>query len=157
MSQSFVIREKPPSKRCCIRSSFYIGNFMPLANTCSWAGRFESYLVENPEDRFSRDEAAMVKPHQSKLRIMKMFEPPHDKTNKMTAPSEDSNQPGPPPSLITQWVAKDPSFLHADSEDSEQTGRMPRLIWVFAGCTCHFVGFVMRWLRFLFDVQILRI
>ena len=26
------------------------------------------------------------------------------------------------------WVAKDPSFLQADSEDSDQTGRMPRLI-----------------------------
>ena len=35
-------------------------------------------------------------------------------------------------SLCTQWVAKDPSFLHADSEDSDQTGWMPRLIWVFA-------------------------
>ena len=45
-------------------------------------------------------------------------------------------------SLCAQWVAKDPSFLHADSEDSDQTGRMPRLIWVFAGRTCHFVGFV---------------
>ena len=38
-------------------------------------------------------------------------------------------------SLWAQWVAKDPSFLHADSEDSGQTGRMPRLIWVFAGLT----------------------
>ena len=38
-------------------------------------------------------------------------------------------------SLCTQWVAKDPSFLHADSKDSDQTGRMPRLIWVFAGRT----------------------
>ena len=38
-------------------------------------------------------------------------------------------------SLCTQWVAKDPSFLHADREDSDQTGRMPRLIWVFAGRT----------------------
>ena len=38
-------------------------------------------------------------------------------------------------SLCAQWVVKDPSFLHADSEDSDQTGRMPRLIWVFAGCT----------------------
>ena len=47
-------------------------------------------------------------------------------------------------SLCAQWVAKDPSFLHADSEGSDQTGRMPRLIWVFAGRTCHFVGFVMR-------------
>ena len=35
-------------------------------------------------------------------------------------------------SLCAEWVAKDPSFLHADSEDSDQTGRMPRLIWVFA-------------------------
>ena len=49
-------------------------------------------------------------------------------------------------SLCAQWVAKGPMFLHADSEDSDQTGRMPRLIWVFAGRTRHFVGFVMRWL-----------
>ena len=35
--------------------------------------------------------------------------------------------------LCALWVAKDPSFLHADSEDSDQTGRMPSLIWVFAG------------------------
>ena len=34
-------------------------------------------------------------------------------------------------------------LLHADSEVSDQTGRMPRLIHVFAGRTCHFVGFVM--------------
>ena len=34
----------------------------------------------------------------------------------------------------------------AHSEDSDQTGRMPRLIWVFAGRTCHFVCFVVRWL-----------
>ena len=46
-------------------------------------------------------------------------------------------------SLCAQWVAKDTSFLYADSEASAQTGRMPRLIWVFAGRTCHFVGFVL--------------
>ena len=46
--------------------------------------------------------------------------------------------------MFTQWVTKDPSFLHEDSKDSAQTGLMPRLIWVFAGRTCHFVGFVMR-------------
>ena len=50
----------------------------------------------------------------------------------------------PESSLSALWVAKDRSFLHADSEDSDQTGRMPRLNWVFAGCTCRFVGFVMR-------------
>ena len=38
-------------------------------------------------------------------------------------------------SLCAHWVAKDPSFLHADSGDSDQTVLMPRLIWVFAGRT----------------------
>ena len=40
-------------------------------------------------------------------------------------------------SLATYWV---------HSKDANQTGRMPRLIWVFAGRTCYFVGFVVRWL-----------
>ena len=53
-------------------------------------------------------------------------------------------------SLCTQWVAKDPSFLHADSENSDNTRRMPRLIWVFAGGTFHFVGFVMHRLKCYF-------
>ena len=43
--------------------------------------------------------------------------------------------------LCARWVAKDPSFLHVNSD---QIGRMPRLIRVFAGRTCHFVGFVIR-------------
>ena len=60
-------------------------------------------------------------------------------------------------SLCTQWVAKDQSFLHADSEDYDQTGWMPRLIWVFAGCTCHFVGFVMRWLIFKMKFRTLKV
>ena len=29
---------------------------------------------------------------------------------------------------------------------TDQTGLMPRLIWVFAGHICHFVGFLMWWL-----------
>ena len=63
------------------------------------------------------------------------FEPPHDKTNKMACgPSEDSDLRS-ESSLCTQWVAKDPRFLHADNEDSDQTGRMPRLIRVFPGRT----------------------
>ena len=43
-------------------------------------------------------------------------------------------------SLATHWT---------HSEDADQTGRMPRLIWVFTGRTCHFVGFVMRRLKCL--------
>ena len=44
-------------------------------------------------------------------------------------------------------------FLHADGKDSDQTGRMPRLIWVFCGRTGHFVGFVMRRLRYFLCSQ----
>ena len=35
----------------------YIQKFKPLASFCGCAGRFESYLVENPEDGFSREVA----------------------------------------------------------------------------------------------------
>ena len=44
-------------------------------------------------------------------------------------------------SLATHW---------GHSEDSDQTGWMPRLIWVFAGHTDHFVGFVTRQLIYIF-------
>ena len=64
----------------------------------------------------------------------KHFEPPDDKTNKMTfVPSEDLDQPRHPPSLISVFAVRsmgslDPILLQADSADSDQTGRMPRLI-----------------------------
>ena len=55
--------------------------------------------------------------------------------------------------LCAQWVAKDPSFLHAD--------RLIRLDecpgWsVFVGHTWHFVGFVMRWLMKILAHQVLK-
>ena len=71
-------------------------------------------------------------------------EPRHDKTNKMSVrPAKIQISLGISPvwtesSLCAQWIAKDPSLLHANSEESDQigpmpqTGRMPRLIWVFA-------------------------
>ena len=57
-------------------------------------------------------------------------------------------------SLSTQWIAKDPWLFHADSEVSYKTEQMPRPIWVFAGCTCHFVGFVKLQLSYIFDVGV---
>ena len=54
-------------------------------------------------------------------------EPRHDKTNKMSVrPAKTQTSLGIIPvwsesSLCAQWVAKDPSFLHADSEDPDQT------------------------------------
>ena len=69
---------------------------------------------------------------------------------KMTALSE-SDQPGHPPSLIrvfadlcTQWVPKDPSFLHVDSEDTNRSDWADaQVIWVFAGCTV--ILLVLSW------------
>ena len=63
-----------------------------------------------------------------------VLEPRHDKTNKVTVrPEKTQISLGIRPvwsesSLCAKWVAKDPSFFHADSEDSDQTGQMPRLI-----------------------------
>ena len=61
------------------------------------------------------------------------------------APSEDSDQPGHPPSLIRvfavrikkPWVLSYPlsAQRRLRSEDSDQTGHPPSLIWVFGGCT----------------------
>ena len=42
-------------------SSTYIQNFKSLASLCGRAGEFESYLVGNPEDRFSHDVAHIRK------------------------------------------------------------------------------------------------
>ena len=91
---------------------------------------------------------------------IEIIELQHDKTSKVIcAPSEDSEQPGHLPSLIrvfacTQWVAKDPRFLHANSEDADRTVRMPRLIWVFAGCTGYFVGSVVLQLNSKVSVHV---
>ena len=108
---------------CCLppryynTSSFYIRNFKPLASLCSWAGRFESYLVANPADRFSRD-----------VPLVRCW------------PSKDSVQPGHRPvwseSLLCAWRKLGSLATHwAHNENSDQTGQMPRLNLVFAGPT----------------------
>ena len=82
-----------------------------------------------------------------------LFEPQHDKTNTMTcAPSEDSDQPGDPLSLISHrcpheetWVL---SYPLSAQRVSDQTGRMPRLIWVFARRTLILLSLSCRWKRY---------
>ena len=72
------------------------------------------------------------------------FEPRHDKTNNVAVrPAKTLISLGIRPVwseslLCAKWVAKGARFFLAHSEDSDQTGRMPRLIWVFAGCTVTF-------------------
>ena len=108
-----------------------------------------------PSYSFSRLVVQRVGKSDGKL-TRKAFEPPHDKTNKVAcAPSEDSDQPGHPPSLIRvfavrmkkAWVLSYPSSaqrrLWSDWADA-QADRSLR--WAHS----HFVGFVMR--RLIFSV-----
>ena len=116
-------------------------NFLTLASSWSWAGRFESYLVANPEDRFSSDEAQIWtgagQTQQNDLCAQWRLR------SAWASPQSDQSL------LSALWVAKDQNLLQADSEDSDQPGHPPRLIWVFAGRTDHFVGFVVLWLYML--------
>ena len=111
-----------------------------LASFFSLADRFESTVVENPEDRLSRDEAhiAALFPCFS---VIDKIEPPRDKTNNVVVrPAKTLIRLGICPvwleSSLSAWRKLGSLATHwAHSEDSDQTGRMPRLIWVFAGRT----------------------
>ena len=79
----------------------------------------------------------------------KIIELPHDKTNKMACvPSEDSDQPGHPPSLNRvcavrmkkAWVL----FYLLSAQRRLWSALVSTQIWVFTGRTHHFVVFVMR-------------
>ena len=71
---------------------------------------------------------------------LKELEPPHNKTNKMTMCLVKT--------LISLGIFSVWSVFAVHWMGRTQAFFMPRLIWVFAGGTCHFVGFVMRWLIF---------
>ena len=50
----------------------YSQNFKALASLRRWAGRFESYLVGNPEDRFSHDVARIKNESRDSLEIIRL-------------------------------------------------------------------------------------
>ena len=134
MIHSVVIHEKPPSKRPRIRSSC-----TSLIDTCSLFHLF-SYSVSYS--------ASICLLFLTMSWIGYKWATSWQNKQNDCAPSEDSDQPGHPPSLIRDfacapWVVKDSGFLRADSEDSDRTGWMPRLIWVFAGRTV--ILLVLSW------------
>ena len=88
----------------------------------------------------------------NKIWLKSCFEPPHDKTNKMSVHPAKTDHVWSESSLCTQWIAMDLSFLHADSEDSDQTGRMPRLRdwcgcpgWSESSLGAHAILLVLSW------------
>ena len=65
------------------------------------------------------------------------------------APSEDSDQPGHPPSLIRIFAVRLKKYWVLCFPLSAQQRQMPSLIWVFAGAHSFcwvYVGFVILWL-----------
>ena len=71
--------------------------------------------------------------------LPKIYEPSHDKTNKVTVcPAKTQYSLGIRPvwseSSLSAWRKLGSLVIYwAQREDSDQTGRMPRVIWVFAG------------------------
>ena len=80
------------------------------------------------------------------------YEPPRDKTKKMVcAPSEDSDQPGHPPSLIRvfavrvkkPWIISCPLSAQRRSDWADAQADLNLRL-----AHTHFVGFVMSWLLY---------
>ena len=110
-------------------------------------------VIYFPSDSLKFTQYSLINIRQMKFWSMvgkHAFEPPLDKTNKLAcAPSEDSDQPGHPPSLIRvfavhikkAWVLSYPLSaqrrLWSDWADAQAD---PSLRWAH----CHFVCFVMR-------------
>ena len=158
-------------------SSFYIQNFKPLPSFYSWAGRFESTLGANPKDRFPHDVAHFFQDWQELwvdeafwhllfsvilIVIMILWRPSsnnqryvwhqEDLSGLMTKPSKwhvrpaYERQTGCTPRLIRVFAVCLVGIWGSKVSSCGQ--RMPRLIWVFAEHTCHFIGFVMRGLTY---------
>ena len=119
------------------------------ASFCSWTSRFESYLVANLSNRFTLEVVQILFSNESSFLDLSrcMTKPtkwhvrPASLRSVWTFTQSDQSFP------CTQCVDKDQKLLHEDSQGSDQTWWMPRLIWVFAGCTGNFVGFVMWQLK----------
>ena len=145
-------------------STCYSRNFKSLAKLCSWAGRFESYLVATPRrqvfswrgsysffdsclwpvsDRLlSAADTVASKSVLVVFSLSSIIELPHDKNqqNDLCAQSDQSlrcpHEETLGPQLPIEHTAK-----------TDQTGWKPRLIRVFTRHKGHFVGFVMWWLN----------
>ena len=116
-------------------SSFYIQNLKTLASFWSWAGRVESHLVGNPEDRFSRDEAQVtitrkVKQLSHSLKFFRKI----GRGGVGGGGARDAKTGH--SSLGTLNCSWGPTY----SEYADQPARLRRLIWVFAGLIRNFVG-----------------
>ena len=149
----------------------FLNNLLSVAyDTCQSTGWTKVYKLEQTfTNWYKRLQIGLFLRYIGLLFRSVIFEPRHDKTNKMSVrPAKTQMSLGIRPvlsessvsawrklgSLATRW---------AHSEDSVQTGRMPMLIWVFAGrtlillvlsCRCSFLlwpcftiaSLVLKWI-----------
>ena len=114
-----------------------------ISHTTAWERLAHSWCLRIPvlqENKFSSGQAYWLQ-HNHYAGKRCWYEPPYDKTNKMTVrPAKTQISLGIRPvwseSSLSAWRKVGSLATHwAHNEDSDQTGRMPRLIWVFAGRT----------------------
>ena len=135
---SYVNNKDADQPGCCLRIHAVWSCSLP--GFCRWAGLFRVWS-ESPQDRFSHDVS----------QLSSLVTKP---TKWHVCPAKTQISLGICPvwseSSLSAWRKLRSLATHsAHSEDSDQTGRMPRLIWVFAERTCHFVGFLMMFLNYL--------
>ena len=75
------------------------------ASFCEWAGRFESYLVANPKDRFSWRGSILIVDQRFPWALVLWATTWQNQQNECV-PSDGSDQPGHPPSLIRVFVVR---------------------------------------------------
>ena len=127
----------------------YIQSFKIVPSFCSWAGWFESYLVENQRRHLfawcgSSDNVRMI--IWAILWDYCTFRPPYThSSNVHVQPSTGARY------LIFGWTFRLlPYFMCANSEGSGKTVRMRRLAWALTGRLCDKYHNLMSWLNFVF-------
>ena len=126
-----------------------LGNWFGLPNEVAWKTPLaECSMCRDLNSSVDIIDASPIFSHQWHTRPYRIYEPRHDKTNKISVrPVMTQISLGIRPvwlesSLCAHWVAKDPRFLHADSENwSDWADAQADLSLRWAHI--HFVGFVM--------------
>ena len=109
-------------------------------------------LTENTPEVSQSRRTALLWHRKKKGWTKQTYEPAHDKkiTKLHVRPAKTQISLGICPvwseSSLSAWRTAGSLAIHwAHNKDSGHTELMPRLIWVFAGRTCHFVGFATYW------------
>ena len=131
---------------------FYIHKFKPSASLCSWADWFESNLVKNPEDRFSRDMAHMWLCHTV------IWAMSRENLSSGFATREDTNRPAQPQKLgrcVKFWIWKLEVLYHLGSKQQRCWSDCADAQADLHLCCWHMAksSFLMTWLICLQDNQ----